>query len=120
MEGIQLPRLSSLYAKQNVYTIRQQEIGAAHQRIDQVIEKLEYLYNHEVPILDEQIQAADTEHDEVTTRYVERYWERLRECIWADLQRGVSHLPGKGQNKLKLKLQTAGHESLRPAVANGE
>ncbi len=107
LEDVALPRLTKLYAKQNVYTIRQQEIAKAHQQIDQIIDKLEQLYQEEVPILDQQIQAADTEHDEITTRYVERYWERLRECIWADLQRGISHMPGKGQGKLKLKPRPA-------------
>jgi hypothetical protein len=91
LRHITLPRLTILHARQSVLTIREQDIATAHRHIDNAIERLEQFVRNELPALSTQIQAADTEHDETTTRYVEQYWEHLRHQIWSDLQRGISH-----------------------------
>lgn len=115
LQHISLPRLTVIHARQSVYSIRKQEIGLAHQSIDKAIERLEMLKENELPVLTVQIQNADSEHDETTTRYVERYWEQLRQQIWVDLQQGVSHTQGKGRTRLRLKWRP--DEGIQPEAA---
>ncbi len=103
LRHISLPRLTILQARQSILTIREQDIATAHRHIDQAIERLEKFIRAELPALNEQIQAADSEHDETTTRYVEQYWEHLRHQIWMDLQRGVSHVQKRGRSPLRLR-----------------
>ncbi|MBC2593344.1 hypothetical protein H5P28_03630 [Ruficoccus amylovorans] len=119
LSHISLPRLTILHARQSVHTIREQDIATAHSHIDGAIDRLEKFLQTDLPALAEQIRAADSEHDETTTRYVEQYWEHLRHQIWQELQRGST--PSQhARSRLRLRRQPDSGDShpTSPALQN--